>query len=143
MSAAPSNRDLEVEFSPGPKHLSHEVLIAVRAHSKQMFGNQDRLEVAYAITRVELGRVNATDLHRDIDLAVNRIRSQLLLLVSMHLLAETGGGEGGKRMFEVQDREDVFWKFVVHEFEQIVRSADRSSRAPVPDRPKPEPQRHR
>lgn len=85
-----------------------------------MFGNRDRLEVAVAITRVERGRVNATDLHRELDVAVNRIRSQLLVMVDMRLLQQVGV-EHGKRMFEVCDRNDPFWSFAVHECKTVMR----------------------
>jgi hypothetical protein len=137
MSAVPSGRDLEAEFFPRLKDLPPEVLVAIRAHSKRMFGNRDRLEVAVAITRVELGKVNATDLNREVDIAVNRVRSQLLVLESMHLLAETGGGEGGRRMFEVQNRDDPFWSFALNEFEQAVEDAGTRSPhgASAPDAP--------
>ena len=85
-----------------------------------MFGNQDRLEVAVAITRVARGRVNATDLHHEIDVAVNRIRSQLLVMVDLELLQKVGV-EHGKRMFEVCDKNDPFWKFAVHEYETAMK----------------------
>jgi hypothetical protein len=127
---APSARDLEAQFLPLPlKELPREALVAVREYSKQMFGNQDRLEVAVAITRVELGKVNATDLNRQIDVAVNRIRTQLLLFEALELLKRTDK-EHGKSMFEVADPEDHFWKFVVDEFEMVLRG---SLASPPPD----------
>jgi len=85
-----------------------------------MFGDQDRLEVAIAITSVETGKVNPTDLHREIDVAVNRIRSQLLAMVELQLLRKVGI-ENGKRIFETRDPEDLFWKFAVHEFDTVLR----------------------
>ncbi len=116
-------RDLEARFLLHPlRELPREALVAVREYSKQMFGNQDRLEVAVAITRVELGKVNATDLNRDIDVAVNRIRTQLLLFESLELLKKTAN-EHGKRMFEVANPKDHFWKFAVAEFEMALRGA--------------------
>jgi hypothetical protein len=127
--STPSAHELETQFLPVcPKDLPREALRAVREHSKRMFGNQDRLEVAVAITRVELGKVNATDLHRDIDVAVNRIRTQLLVLESLGLLAKIGD-EDGKRMFERLDRDDRFWEFVVGEYETAIRGCDESSSA--------------
>jgi len=107
-----------------------------------------------AIAQIELGRVNATDLARRVDIAVNRVRSQLLALEAMNLLAEVGGGEGGRRMFEVQNRDDLFWAFVQNEFEEACNDADTrslyvSSRLrtedaqeaakPTPTRPEPLP----
>lgn len=116
----PSVRDLEAQFlPPRPNELPHDALAAVREHSKRMFGNQDRLEVAVAIARVELGKVNATDLHRDIDVAVNRIRAQLLALEAMGLLAKTGN-EDNKRMFKLLDPDDRFWTFAVAEYQMVV-----------------------
>src|SRR3954452_25027830 len=114
---APSAKELESNLlPPRPGDLPHEVLAAIREHSKRMFGNQDRLEVAVGISRVALGEVNATDLHQDVDVAVNRIRKQLLDLESLELLTKTGGG-GGKRIFKVLDPADRFWKFAVSEYE--------------------------
>jgi hypothetical protein len=115
-----SARDLEAQLLP-PRlgDLPHEALVAVREHSKRMFGNQDRLEVAVAITRVQLGKVNATDLNRDIDVAVNRIRTQLLALEALGLLEKTGK-EDGKRMFKRCNPDDHFWKFVIAEYELVV-----------------------
>ena len=106
--------------------LPQETLNALREHSKRMFGNQDRLEVAVAISRVALGRVNATDLHRELDVAVNRIRSQLLVMVDLKLLREAGV-EHGKRIFERCDADDLFWKFAQHEFEAVLKAHASSS----------------
>lgn len=126
----PTARDLEARFLPlPPRDLPREALVAVREYSKQMFGNRDRLEVAVAITRIELGKVNATDLARDIDVAVNRIRTQLLLFESLELLKKTAS-EHGKRMFEVTDPKDHFWKYAAAEFEMVVRGVLAS---PAPD----------
>ncbi len=72
--------------------------------------------MAVAIARVELGRVNATDLHADVDIAVNRIRAQLLALQSLQLLAKAGD-EHGKRMFDRVNAADPFWAFAVGEYE--------------------------
>jgi hypothetical protein len=130
--SVPSAHELEAQFAPIQlKELPLDVLAAVREHSKRMFGNQDRLEVAVAITRVELGKVNATDLHKDTDIAVNRIRAQLLALEALGLLAKTGD-EHGKRMFERIDHSDRFWAFVVNEYEGVIR--DRKGSPTVSDR---------
>jgi hypothetical protein len=131
----PTSHELQREHAPRLKELPHEVLLALREHSKRMFGNQDRLEVAVATTRVALGKVNATDLHSDIDVAVNRIRAQLLVLESLGLLRRTAN-EDGKRMFERVDDNDRFWGFVVSEFESIERDHERAT-APARPRAKP------
>ncbi len=124
--STPTARDLEASFLLRPlRELPREAVVAVREYSKQMFGNQDRLEVSVAITQVELGKVNATDLSRDIDIAVNRIRTQLLLFESLGLLRKTTN-EHGKRMFEVANPEDHFWKFAVAEFEMVLRGVHAS-----------------
>ncbi len=116
----PSNQALEKQFAPGrPKDLPMEALTRLREHSKRMFGNQDRLEVAVAIARIELGKVNATDLHREVDVAVNRIRAQLLALEGLGLLARIGD-ENGKRMFQRCHDEDRFWAFALGEFEDVL-----------------------
>lgn len=117
----PTPQELDRRFLPTKLgDLAPEHLRALREHSKRMFGNRDRLEVAVAITRVERGRVNATDLHRELDVAVNRIRSQLLVMVDMRLLQQVGV-EHGKHMFEVCDRNDPFWNFAVHECKTVMR----------------------
>lgn len=120
--STPSARDLEARFRPlRPADQPHEVLLALREHSKRVFGNQDRLEVAAAIASVELGKVNATDLHQDVGLAVNRIRAQLLALVRLGLL-EKAGRDDGKRVFKVMDRGDRFWRFATAEYEMVIRN---------------------
>jgi Fe2+ or Zn2+ uptake regulation protein len=117
----PTPQELNRQFLPTKLgDLAPEHLRALRDHSKRMFGNQDRLEVAVAITRVERGRINATDLHREIDVAVNRIRNQLLVMEDLRLLQQVGV-ENGKRVFEVCNRSDPFWKFAVHECKAVMR----------------------
>lgn len=133
--SVPSAGELETRFFPKrPRDLSPKKLDTVREHSKKMFGNRDRLEVAVVVDRVELGRVNATDLNRAVDLAVNRIRSQLLALESLGLLRRTGN-EQNKRMFEQVNPEDRFWKFAAEEYGEIVGEAEAEpSRGGVPGR---------
>jgi hypothetical protein len=138
----PSAKELEAQLlPPRPRDLPHEALAALREHSKRMFGNQDRLEVAVAISRVTLGEVNATDLHQDVDVAVNRIRKQLLDLEALELLAKTGGG-GGKRLFKVIDRDDRYWKFAVDEYEMIERRFESSKSKEKTSDPLPNLPRH-
>jgi len=121
--STPSAHDLELQVDPNRgRDLPHDVLARIREHSKRMFGNQDRLEVAVAITRVELGRVNATDLHHDTGIAVNRVRAQLLALESLGLLAKTGN-DNGKRVFTRVDRDDRFWSFAVGEYADRMEAA--------------------
>lgn len=121
--STPSARELEVQVDPGRgRELPHEVLTRIREHSKRMFGNQDRLQVAVAITRVEIGRINATDLHRDTGIAVNRVRAQLLALESLGLLRRTGNEEG-KRVFERLNRDDRFWAFALGEYQDQLHAS--------------------
>jgi hypothetical protein len=115
----PSNEELERQFGNRPLDLPAEVLARVREHSKRMFGNQDRLEVAVAVARVALGRVNATDLSRDVALAVNRVRAQLLALEALGLLT-TVPTDDGRRVFLRVDDTDRFWSFVVDEFDDVI-----------------------
>ncbi len=117
-----SAEDLEAQFGPTrPKDLPLQTISVVRERSKRLFGNKDRLEVAVAIKRVALGKVSATDLGRDVDMAVNRIRAQLLALEALGLLAKTGD-EDGKRMFQRTNDDDRFWGFAVGEYEDIIGS---------------------
>jgi hypothetical protein len=126
--SVPSAEDLEAQFGQiRPKDLPLQTITAVRERSKRLFGNKDRLEVAVAITRVALGKVSATDLGRDLDMAVNRIRAQLLALEALGLLAKTGD-EDGKRMFQRTSDEDRVWGFAVGEYEDVIRSLEDRSR---------------
>lgn len=119
---APSAQDLEARFQPlRPGDLPHEALLRVREHSKRLFGNQDRLEVAVAIAHTALDSVNATDLHRDIDVAVNRIRAQLLALETLGYVRATGI-HNGKRLFSLANNEHRFWTFVVGEYDDCIKA---------------------
>lgn len=126
--SVPSAEDLEAQVGPTrPRDLSFQTITAVREHSKRLFGNKDRLEVAVAITRVTLGKVSATDLGRDVDMAINRIRAQLLALEALGLLAKTGD-EDGKRMFQRTNDDDRFWGFAIGEYEDVLRSREAGGR---------------
>jgi hypothetical protein len=57
----------------------------LRAHSRALFGNLDRLEVAAAIAASD-GTVNATDLQWQLRIANNRVRAQLVVLAELGLL---------------------------------------------------------
>jgi hypothetical protein len=59
----------------------------LRNCSKALFGNKNRLEVAVAIAESD-GLVNATDLHEELRLAHPRVRSQLVALAEVGLLAD-------------------------------------------------------
>jgi hypothetical protein len=68
----------------GTPAASRELL---REHSKLLFGNRDRLEVAVAVARSEDGLVNATDLTEVLtNWPNNRIRAQLVALAGAGLL---------------------------------------------------------
>jgi hypothetical protein len=59
----------------------------LREHSKQLFGNLDRLEVAVAVATSGLEAVNATDLTAALPgWPNNRIRAQLVALAKADLL---------------------------------------------------------
>jgi len=118
--STPSARDLEARFQPlRPCDLEPEVLLRVREHSKRLFGNQDRLEVAVAAARTALDSVNATDLHREVDLAVNRIRAQLLALEILGYLRKAGI-KNGKRLFSRAEDNHRFWAFALGEYGDCV-----------------------
>jgi hypothetical protein len=76
-------------------------------NSKRLFGNFDFLAVAVAIASSEDGIVNATDLSWELQVANPRVRSQLVALAEVGLLA-TEPPSGGKRWYVRQD--SSFWK---------------------------------
>jgi hypothetical protein len=82
-----------------PAILSDETRMRVRARSKILFGNRDRLEVIAAIAASPEGIVNATDLQGDLRIANNRIRAQLVVLADLGLLRPAPSGAGGKRHY--------------------------------------------
>jgi hypothetical protein len=73
-----------------------------------VFGNRDTLDVAVAIGRQGDSAVNATDLSRDLGIAVNRVRSQLVAFADADLLRELDIGNSGKRWFVRRDSR--FWE---------------------------------
>lgn len=81
----------------------------VRARSKSLFGNKDRLEIAVEIARSRDGYVNATDLSAATGLLQSRVRNQLLALVDAELLEEVPEtGDGRRRWF--RRKESPFWQ---------------------------------
>jgi Fe2+ or Zn2+ uptake regulation protein len=74
----------ESKFLP-PTSLPTETRERLRAHSRALFGNLDRLEVAAAIAASD-GMVNATDLQWQLRIANNRVRTQLVVLAELGLL---------------------------------------------------------
>jgi hypothetical protein len=80
----------------------------VRAKSKALFGNRDRLEVAVAIAKSEDGVVNATDLSFELGMVNSRVRAQLLAFAEVGLLVlGTTPAENGKRWYVRQ--QSSFW----------------------------------
>lgn len=97
-----------------PSELSAQARKAVRRRSKKMFGSSDRLEVAVAIALKRDGVANATELQWELQLAANRVRTQLLALAELGLLAEGPPGENGKRMFMRVN--DPFWDLCLEKY---------------------------
>ena len=75
----------EYVFIP-PSSLSDETREYLRARSRGLFGNLDRLEVAAAIAASPDGVVNATDLQWELRIANNRVRAQLVAFVDLGFL---------------------------------------------------------
>ena len=81
---------------------------AIRARSKRLFGNADRLEVALAVAR-SAGLVHAQELSNQLQISPPRVRSQLLAFVEagiMRALPRDGLVQNYERL------EDPFWEFV-------------------------------
>lgn len=74
----------EYVFVP-PSSLPDETREDLRARSRGLFGNLDRLEVAAAIAASD-GVVNATDLQWELRIANNRVRAQLVALADLGFL---------------------------------------------------------
>jgi hypothetical protein len=70
----------------------------LRARSRALFGNLDRLEVAAAIAASSDGVVNATDLQWELKIANNRVRAQLVGLADLGFLQATST-EARKRYY--------------------------------------------
>jgi hypothetical protein len=87
----------DAPFTPPPQ-LVPEVRERLRARSKLLFGNRDRLEVAAAIAANDDALVNATEFQWKLGIANNRIRAQLIALAELDLLTD-GTTDGGKRWY--------------------------------------------
>jgi hypothetical protein len=101
-----------------PPNISGQEREHLRARSKALFGNRDRLEVAVAITLSPDGAVNATDLAKVTGLANNRVRNQLLVMAAAGLLAEMPPGGEHKRWYVRQD--SPFWQACLDLYEKWV-----------------------
>jgi hypothetical protein len=108
---------------PHPGALSEPARSRVRKRSKTLFGSIDRLEVAVAIALSDDGVVNATDLHWDLRLAVNRVRAQILALADSGMLTESIAGENGKRMFVRVS--GGFWDFCLEWYADSIGASPR------------------
>lgn len=95
--------------SPSRRYLDEAARDLVRARSKALFGNRDRLDVAIAVARSHDSAVNATDLAKETGLINTRVRAQLLAFAEADLLSEIqpAGGEL-KRWYRRND--NPFWQ---------------------------------
>jgi DNA-binding transcriptional ArsR family regulator len=75
--------------------------------SKLLLGNQDRLEVGFAVARSESGMVNATDLGEELGIAQPRVRNQLVVLEKAGLIDRVPKSGEVKQWFS--RRESPFW----------------------------------
>jgi hypothetical protein len=78
----------------------------LREKSKVLMGNRDRLEIAVAIAVSEDGVVNATDISRQLGIAPNRVRANLLAFAHVGLLDQPPP-QSGRRWFI--RRSSTFW----------------------------------
>ena len=85
--------------------LDRDVRARLRRKSKLLFGNADRLEVCYAVTRSS-GLVHAQELANELGISPPRVRAQLLALAAADLLDVL------PRSGQTQDyerRDSAFW----------------------------------
>lgn len=83
----------------------------LRAMSKTVFGNADRLEVAEAVADSPSGVVNGQELHERLGISPPRVRAQLLALRDASLVRALPK-VGLRQDYELIDREDPFWALV-------------------------------
>jgi hypothetical protein len=88
------------------QNLPAEARERLREKSKLLLGNRDRLEVAVAVAASD-GIVNATDISRQLDMANNRVRANLLAFAEAGLLDEPPPSHSGRRWFI--RRSTPFW----------------------------------
>jgi hypothetical protein len=84
-----------------------------RAASRLLFGNQDRLEVAAAVGRAEVGGVYAQAIALTTGLHSGRVGKQLAVLSDAGLLVRMPTVGGGRRVY-YERRESPFWDFAAH-----------------------------
>lgn len=94
--------------APSPASLDSETRDHLRARSKVLLGNKDRLDVAVTVALAEDKAVNATDLAAELQLVNSRVRTQLLAFAEAGLLIETPAVEGLKRWYMRKD--SPFWR---------------------------------
>ncbi|HYV15246.1 MAG TPA: hypothetical protein VE972_04435 [Conexibacter sp.] len=81
----------------------------LRKRSKVVYGNADRLEVAYAVMQSSSRVVHAQELAQTLGITASRVRAQLLALVDaglMVMLPRTGQTQDYERL------DDPFWDSV-------------------------------
>jgi hypothetical protein len=99
---------MAVTIVPSPTSLSKKAREHIRANSKTLLGNRDRIDVAVAIALSEHGAVNATDLADELGLVNSRVRTQLLAFAEVELLSEIPPAGELKRWYLRQD--SPFWQ---------------------------------
>jgi hypothetical protein len=91
---------VENNLPPTPWDLPRAIREQLRASSKTLLGNRDRLEVAVAIAFSPDGIVNAADLSEQLQMANNRVRANLLAFAEAGLLEALPRAAGsGRRWF--------------------------------------------
>jgi hypothetical protein len=93
---------------PSPASLDKEAREHIRAKSKVLLGNKDRIDVAVAIALGDDRAVNATDLADELGLVNSRVRTQLLAFAEIELLTEVQVSGELKRWYVRQD--SPFWQ---------------------------------
>jgi hypothetical protein len=88
------------------RDLPAEAYERLRERSKVLMGNRDRLEIAVAIAVSEDRAVNATDISRQLGIAPNRVRANLLAFAHVGLLDQLPP-QSGRRWFI--RRSNTFW----------------------------------
>lgn len=87
----------------------------VRALSKLIFGNADRLEVAAAIAREPEAIVNGDELANQLTIAPNRVRAQLLAFTEAGFLSPVPRVD---RRVYYERRASPFWDLVLAVLEE-------------------------
>lgn len=87
----------------------------LRARSKSLLGNQDRLEVGAAIARAHDPLVNAADLALELNMPNNRVRAQLIAFAAAGVLEALPATE---RIHWYERRPSPFWDFCHQQLEE-------------------------